>query len=149
MSHEPFKIGSVEQAARVQEEERPPRDRRSIDPKAVRVDKTGGTGMSIDWKDGHQSHYTFPWLRDACPCATCNEEREQSGRKLGESPKPKPGTLPMYKALARPDEVIPTGRYAIAFRWNDGHSTGIYSWDFLRRECPCEQCKAERTTPGA
>lgn len=140
MAHEPYKIGPAEEAERTQAPLAP----LAADPKSVKVDKTGGTGMSITWKDGHQSHYTFPWLRDACPCATCNEEREQSGRKLGEPVKPKPGALPMFKAPARPDEVIPTGRYAIAFRWNDGHSTGIYSWDFLRRECPCAECVARR-----
>jgi DUF971 family protein len=100
--------------------------------------------MDIDWKDGHQSHYTFAWLRDACPCATCNEEREGSGRKIGQSPPPKPGALPMYKEPARPLEITPVGRYAISFHWNDGHSTGIYSWDFLRRECPCIVCSSSR-----
>jgi DUF971 family protein len=33
------------------------------------------------------------------------------------------------------------GRYAIQFNWQDGHSSGIYSWDFLRRHCQCAVCK--------
>jgi DUF971 family protein len=50
--------------------------------------------------------------------------------------------LQMYKAPARPDSVSPVGRYAISFRWNDGHQSGIYSWDYLRRSCQCDLCRA-------
>lgn len=121
----------------------------AITPTAVRVDKSGGTGMEIDWPAhsagaAHRSHYSFQYLRDACPCATCEEEREQSGRNYGEPPKPKAGALPMYRDPARPIEVAPVGRYAISFVWNDGHRAGIYSWEFLRTWCPCAECKAIR-----
>ncbi len=144
MGHEPIKTVPAEQRDRVRlEEEKRFADPNATDPRAVRVNKTSGTGMEIDWKDGHKSAYTFPWLRDACPCATCNEEREQTGRKAGAPPRPKPGALPMYKDPARPVEITPVGRYAIAFKWNDGHSTGIYSWEYLRRECPCAECVAK------
>ena len=113
------------------------------DPKSVRVNLTEGTGMEIDWKDGHRSHYRFQWLRDACPCATCDEEREKQGRDYGEPPRPASGLL-MYRDPARPTAAEPVGRYAISFTWNDGHRTGIYTWDFLRANCPCEECKAAR-----
>ena len=65
-------------------------------PKSVKVNVTAGTGMDIEWEDGHQTHYSFQWLRDACPCATCNEEREQTGRRAGEAVKQAPSLLPMY-----------------------------------------------------
>jgi DUF971 family protein len=112
------------------------------DPQSVQVHKTSGAGMEIVWKDGHRSSYSFAWLRDACPCALCDEERAQSGRKLGAAVAPKPGELPMFKAAARPTEVTPVGKYAISFHWNDGHQHGIYSWEFLRDNCPCAECKA-------
>jgi DUF971 family protein len=32
------------------------------------------------------------------------------------------------------------GRYAIQFNWLDGHSGGIYSWEYLRRNCQCREC---------
>ena len=54
------------------------------DPKSVKVNVTSGTGMEIEWKDGHHSVYSFPFLRDACPCALCNEERERDGRQPGD-----------------------------------------------------------------
>ena len=112
------------------------------DPKSVKVNKTTGTGMDIEWKDGHRSSYSFVFLRDACPCALCEEERGKDGRQPGDPLKPVAGALPMYKALARPTEVEPVGKYGIRFTWNDGHQHGIYSWEFLREHCPCQECKA-------
>jgi DUF971 family protein len=132
MSHEGIRLVSAEQARKEDEAQRElPKD--ATTPAKVRVHKSEGTGMEIDWKDGHHSAWTFGWLRLACPCATCHEEREKSGRAPGE-PKSQPAALlPMYQAPARPLVVTPVGRYAISFEWNDGHKSGIYSWDYLRR----------------
>ena len=116
-------------------------------PTAIRIEKTAGTGMEIDWADGHQSAYKFQYLRDACPCATCDDERSKDGRDFGDPPGVK-GALPMYREPARPDSVERVGRYALSFHWNDGHATGIYSWEFLRMICPCETCKAVRQKTG-
>jgi DUF971 family protein len=121
----------------------------SADPKSVKVNLTTGTGVDIEWKDGHQSHYGFPFLRDACPCALCDEERSKTKRKPGDPPKLAPGALPMYKPAALPTLAEPVGKYAIRFHWNDGHELGIYSWQFLRDVCPCEECKAARTAAKA
>jgi DUF971 family protein len=117
----------------------------SADPLSVKVNLTTGTGVDIEWKDGHRSHYSFPFLRDACPCALCDDERSKSARQPGEPPKGAPGTLPMFKAAAKPTSAEGVGKYAIKFHWNDGHELGIYSWQFLRDVCPCEECKAART----
>ena len=113
-------------------------------PTSIRVNKTSGTGMEIEWADGHKSSYPFQYLRDACPCATCDDERAKTGADFGEPPQPKTA-LPMFREPARPVEVTPTGKYAIAFTWNDGHHAGIYSWEFLRMVCPCSGCRAKRT----
>ena len=121
----------------------------SADPKSVKVNLTSGTGVDIEWADGHLSHYSFPFLRNACPCALCNEEREKAGRRPGEALKPPPGALPMFKAAAKPNSAEGVGKYAIKFSWNDAHDLGIYSWKFLREVCPCEQCKAAQTESGA
>jgi DUF971 family protein len=118
----------------------------AIDPKSVKVNITSGSGMDIDWADGHHSHYSFVYLRDACPCAMCEEERGKTGRLPGEPEKPAPGTLPMFKAIAKPLSAEGVGRYAIKFSWNDNHDLGIYSWKLLRDICPCPECKASQTT---
>src|SRR3981081_847884 len=116
----------------------------ATDPKSVKVNLTTGRGVDIEWNDGHISHYAFVYLRDACPCALCNEEREKSGRPLGQPPKPAPGALPMFKATAKPVSAEGVGKYAIKFKWNDGHHLGIFSWNFLREVCPCAECKTAR-----
>jgi DUF971 family protein len=115
----------------------------SADPKLVNVQLTSGTGLDIEWKDGHRSHYSFAFLRDACPCALCDDERAKSGRKLGVPKKTDPAALPMFKPAMRADSAEGVGKYAIKFHWNDGHDLGIYSWQFLREVCPCDACATE------
>ncbi len=117
----------------------------ATDPAAVKVNLTTGAGVDITWKDGHISHYSFVFLRDACPCAMCEEERDKSRRKPGEPAKLAPGALPMFKDKARPVSAEPVGKYALKFKWNDNHDLGIYSWQYLREVCPCEECKAVRS----
>ena len=114
----------------------------AVTPAKVRVMKSEGTGVAIDWKDGHRSTWNFAWLRLACPCATCNEEREKTGRKVGVAKAKAAGPLVMYEAPPRPLEVTPVGKYAVKFKWNDGHESGIYSWEYLRRMCQCGVCIA-------
>ena len=112
----------------------------ATEPKSVKVHISTGNGVDIAWMDGHEAHYSFAFLRDACPCAMCNEEREKTRRKPGEPAKPAPGTLPMFKASAKPESAEGMGKYAIRFKWNDGHDLGIYSWKYLREVCPCAEC---------
>jgi DUF971 family protein len=138
MSHEGIQFVSGDRAPADQR----PLPREATEPKRVRVDKTGGTGMEIEWADGHTSRWSFPWLRLGCPCATCHEEREADGRIPGEAKKQPAQLLPMYQAPPTPKEVTPVGRYAIRFDWNDGHQSGIYSWDYLRRQCQCADCRS-------
>jgi DUF971 family protein len=114
------------------------------DPKSVQVHLTEGTGMDIEWKDGHKSIYTFQYLRDACPCALCDDERQKQNREPGEPAKAAPGALPMFKAAPKAVSAEGVGRYAIRFTWSDGHEHGIYSWDFLREFCPCRECSTMR-----
>ena len=139
MSHEGIRIVREEQARREDgEHEKLPPD--AVTPMKVRVKKTEGTGVEIDWKDGHRSAWTFSWLQNACPCATCHEDREQTGRPPGVA-KPKEKTLlVMYEAPVKPLEVTQVGKYALKFKWSDGHESGIYSWEYLRRMCRCAVC---------
>lgn len=136
MSHEGIRIVDRETARREEEAERPlPRE--AVIATRVRVDKTGGTGMEISWRDGHQSAYTFAFLRHACPCAVCNEERKASGLAPGvAAPSKDSGPFVLYQAPPRPVDVTPVGKYALRFKWNDGHESGIYSWEYLRRVSP-------------
>lgn len=135
MSHEGFRIVSAAEAARAEALTRPKLTGEAIRPAKVRVDQTGGTGVTVAWRDGHVSSWPFAWLRHACPCATCHEAREAEDRAPG-VPQPKTASLlPMYEAPPRPSKVESVGKYALRFTWNDGHEAGLYSWDYLRNVC--------------
>jgi DUF971 family protein len=41
-------------------------------------------------------------------------------------------------------EATPVGKYALRFKWNDGHEAGIYSWEYLRNVCLCDECRSAR-----
>ena len=118
-------------------------------PADVKVHVTTGVGVDITWADGHTSHYEFVYLRDLCPCALCDDERKKKAAFEG----PDAGTaptvaLPMFKPKAKAKSAAVMGNYAIQINFTDGHSTGIFSYDYLRTICPCEACKLEfRSTP--
>ena len=108
-------------------------------PVDVKVYVSTGEGVAITWSDGHTSRYTFPYLRDHCPCATCNDERLAKDRdKTGSAE-----LFPMYKPKVTAKGATAVGNYAIQIHFSDSHSTGIYSFAALREMCPCEACAAE------
>jgi DUF971 family protein len=145
MSHEGIRFTPKDQQAR-EEATTCTFSREAITPAKVRVLITEGKGLEIDWSDGHKSAWTFAWLREACPCATCQDERLKDGRKVGQA-KPT-ALLPLLSAPPRPSSAQAVGRYALQFNWLDGHTSGIYSWDYLRKICQCAECKfvAEEAT---
>ncbi len=92
--------------------------------------KLGDDRLQILWDDGRQG--TIPWnrLREVCPCAVCNDERLRPPnplRVLKESEIPR-GPL-------KPTALTPVGNYAYKIVWNDGHDTGIFTFDFLHSLC--------------
>jgi|SRR6516164_8155036 DUF971 family protein len=108
-------------------------------PTAVKIHVKSGAGVDITWADGHSSHYEFSYLREKCPCATCNDERSKKGSMVAGNLPASP-LLPMYKPKPRADSATQVGNYAIQINFNDGHSTGIFSYDYLRTNCPCPEC---------
>jgi DUF971 family protein len=108
-------------------------------PTDVKVFVTTGEGVAIVWSDGHASRYTFPYLRDECPCATCRDEREKKTQDNTRGA----DLLPMFKPRVTAKSATSVGNYAIQIQFSDGHSTGIYSFDALRELCPCEECAKE------
>jgi DUF971 family protein len=109
-------------------------------PTDVKVYVTTGEGVAITWSDGHTSRYDFAYLRENCPCATCNDERAKKGSDASN----KGGDLlPMYKPRVTAKAAKAVGNYAIGIEFSDAHATGIYSFDCLREICPCEACARE------
>jgi len=91
--------------------------------------------ITIRWSDQHASRYSARDLRLACRCAACVDEWT-------------------HESLIKPDLVSRTitakgiqvmGQYALHFTWSDGHNTGIYTYDYLREVCACDECKSKRS----
>jgi DUF971 family protein len=94
-----------------------------------------GREIKIQWEEqGHVARYPARFLRLACQCAGCVEE--MSGQPVLD-PDTVPGDI---RALG----VRLVGQYAVYFAWDDGHSTGIYPYEFLLEICPCDECVARR-----
>jgi DUF971 family protein len=89
-----------------------------------RVERLGQSGLKVRWRDGHESLYSWEQLRTACPCAACRNT----------------GGLPQAVVGVKPIQIEPVGRYAMTVRWNDGHTTGIFSHPYLRSLCRCQAC---------
>jgi DUF971 family protein len=85
-----------------------------------------GRELAIHWNDGAESYLDLQLLRRACPCAACGGEPDV----LGNIMRPNVSYAENSFELAG-FEIV--GGYAIQPRWADGHSTGIYSFQYLRR----------------
>ncbi|MGB7120664.1 MAG: DUF971 domain-containing protein, partial [Bradyrhizobium sp.] len=110
-------------------------------PSDVKIHVKSGAGVDITWADGHASHYDFPYLREECPCATCNDERGKKEAFASAAPGAASfPALPMFKPKVRAQAATVVGNYAVQISFSDGHATGIYSYDHLRSICPCAEC---------
>jgi DUF971 family protein len=113
------------------------------EPEHIAISKS--KGIKIDWRAGHHSEYSLEYLRDECPCASCTGAHGTTPQKSSYSSThagPQPASpFKMYAPKLRMMNVEQVGAYAIRIDWSDGHNTGIYSFDHLRRICPCEECR--------
>ena len=102
-------------------------------PPGVRVKKIrsprGAKVTEIDFADGHVGVYPHAVLRGYCPCAGCQGHQ---------------GTVrfiePVGDRQTELERIEPVGNYALNLVWFDGHSTGIYSYAYLRSLCQCAEC---------
>ncbi len=89
--------------------------------------------LTITWDDGHESLYFADHLRKNCPCADCEAERKGDNKQ------------PFKTLKIHPEDIRFTGyeimgRYAVSFKFSDGHSTGIFTYEQLRDLCQCDLC---------
>jgi DUF971 family protein len=85
-----------------------------------------GTELAVAWEDGAEHYFPLEFLRRACPCAACGGEPDALGRVI------RPEVHYQEKSFDLTSYEF-VGGYAIQPRWADGHSTGIYSWNYLRK----------------
>lgn len=89
--------------------------------------QTIGEELAIRWSDGSEGFLRLDHLRRCCPCAACQGEVDVMGRvhRLPSAP-----LSQLSSQLKRLDWV---GGYALQPTWGDGHSSGLYSFDYLAR----------------
>ena len=86
-----------------------------------------GEELAIRWSDGQESYFPLETLRRACPCAGCCGEPDA----LGHVDVPRVSYDPARSFQMQAYNIV--GGYAFQPLWADGHSTGLYSYDYLRR----------------
>lgn len=86
-----------------------------------------GAELAIKWDDGSETFLPLERLRRCCPCAGCRGEADILGNIYKNPQQPLASTA---FQLVRFSYV---GGYAIQPVWADGHATGIYSFDYLKR----------------
>lgn len=85
-----------------------------------------GTDVALRWEDGSESFISFATLRAASPSAQVQGERDVFGNVYG-------GEAPRDYRGVEVTGWERIGNYAIRFEFSDGHRTGLYSYDLLRK----------------
>ena len=96
-----------------------------IRPIDITLNKTTHT-LQVAWKGDHVSEFNLDALREACPCAVCQGEPDAMGFVV------KPTVIHTEKSF-RALRMHQVGGYALQITWADAHSSGIYTYDLLRR----------------
>lgn len=96
-------------------------------PHATEVEYIGAEEvLRVRFSDDVEQRFPVAFLRGFCPCARCQ------GHGAG-PPTWTPWTSPRATEVV---DVTPVGTYAMCIVWGDGHDTGIYSFEALRRMAP-------------
>ncbi len=85
-----------------------------------------GNELAIQWNDGSENYFDLQFLRRACPCAACGGEPDVLGNIMRPDVSYTDGSFDLVGF-----DIV--GGYAVQPRWRDGHVTGIYSFQYLRR----------------
>ena len=86
-----------------------------------------GNELAVRWNDGKENYIPLERLRRACPCAGCQGEVDVLG-KLHKAP----DVIRSPQAFELV-QLTMVGAYGIQPQWADGHASGIFSFDYLRR----------------
>jgi DUF971 family protein len=102
-----------------------------VKPNGITLNKTENY-LEISWEDGEVSQYPLSHLREACPCVECRGGHAFMGIEFATDNLLKLTPKRNYNMT----EINAVGNYAICPVWDDGHATGIYSWEYLRHIAP-------------
>ncbi len=91
-------------------------------------------GLTVEWEDGVTSFYPIALLRRMSPSAEQRELRKEIKR----NPLTVLPTAGASQGPLRATNAELVGNYAIRITFSDGHRTGIFSWDYLRKIDPAQ-----------
>ncbi len=100
-------------------------------PTNITLDR-GKNRLEIVWDDGLISHYPLGHLREACPCVECRGGHANMGMENAPDDMLKLTPRRSYTMVG----LSAVGNYALQPSWDDGHNTGIYTWEYLRLIAP-------------
>ena len=86
-----------------------------------------GNELAVKWEDGGESFVALEKLRRACPCAGCQGEVDVLGQ-LHKGPE-----RPLAPTAFELRSFVLVGGYGLQPAWGDGHASGIFSFDYLRK----------------
>lgn len=109
----------------------------TLTPTDITLDKRAQL-LLVHWPNGRECAYPLGPLRMACPCVDCRGGHEHMGRD--HDPKSLDDLIP--DKTYRVEHINIVGNYALQLVWDDGHDTGIYTWDYLYHLCPMEESGA-------
>jgi DUF971 family protein len=83
-----------------------------------------GEELAVRFMDGTEMYFPLPYLRANCPCAACLQKRDDLAA----------AGFAMDNAASTPLSAVDVvGGYAVRLVWSDGHGSGIYSFELLRK----------------
>ena len=77
--------------------------------------------LELTWEDGRIQRLPYHYLRGECPCAACRDE--WTGERILDPTQ--------IRADLKLEGMEAVGAYAVRLGWNDGHSSGLYTWEHL------------------
>lgn len=103
--------------------------------KPTKINRNGSEGIIIEWLGGAKNELPSKLLRTNCPCAQCKENRGDTTHS-----KPLTGKKSLLRVVEssnaehelKLEKIWQVGQYALGMEWADGHSTGIYTFEYLK-----------------
>ncbi|MFP8968099.1 gamma-butyrobetaine hydroxylase-like domain-containing protein [Pokkaliibacter sp. CJK22405] len=97
-------------------------------PTAIKLHK-GSNTLELVYPEGRHFHLPAEFLRVHSPSA------EVRGHGKGNE------VLQIGKVNVRLVKVEPSGQYAVKMTFDDGHDSGLYTWDYLFELCVDQEAK--------
>ena len=79
--------------------------------------------LELVWADQRTDRLKYHHIRSNCPCASCRDE--WTGERILD-----PASIPAHIKIEGMEGI---GNYAVRLVWSDGHSSGLYTWEALRK----------------